>query len=46
MAKLQGRRGQSYHSWRVVAAFVHGELTSGDPGNLDKPYKFHTVEGR
>ena len=46
MISLRGRHGRSFHRWRIVAVFVHGELTSGKPGDLDKRYKFHVVESR
>jgi hypothetical protein len=35
MISLRGRHGRLFHRWRIVAAFVHGELTSGNPGDLD-----------
>jgi hypothetical protein len=44
-AALQKYDGTSFRTWRIVAVFVNGKLTSGQ-ADLDQRYKFHDVESR
>lgn len=46
MIRMQKYDGTPFHSWRILAVFVQGELISGDPGPSGRGYPHFKVESR